>query len=124
MSVKNGKNSIESDAGEIFWQRGTGGNVEITYFKSSQPQIGYGRRLLREMLMELRKNPPYHTVYGFTRTSNLNARAAYVSLGFTLSPVLGVYKDGDAMVFSAPYEDLCKKHLTEDGASDDRRASR
>lgn len=117
MSLRAGKNSIESAAGEIFWQRGTGGNVEITYFKSSTPHVGHGRKLLQEMLRELRKNPPYHTVYGFTRTSNLNARAAYVALGFTLSLVLGVYKDGDAMVFSAPYKDLCEKHLKEDGAS-------
>lgn len=114
------RGSIESELGEIFWQRGTGGNVEITLFKSTRRKVGYGRRLLQGMLRELRTNPPYHTVYGFTRTSNLDARAAYSALGFTLSLVIGVYKDGDAMVFSAPYEDLCKRHLTEDGASDER----
>lgn len=102
--------------GWVAWERGTGGNVELSYLKARDPGNGGGTRLLRAMLAALRRDPPYHTVYGFTRTCNLDAQAFYRAMGFTLSPVVGVYKDGGAVVFSAPYEDLCRFHkIGEDG---------
>lgn len=100
--------------GYIAWRRGTGDNVEITWLRSDQKRAGTGRRLLQAMLRRLRdENPPYCSVYGFTRSSNVDAIAFYRAMGFTLSPVKGVYADGEALVFSARFRDLVRQHLTE-----------
>lgn len=101
-----------SGDGIIAWRRGTGDNVEVTYVRSDQTRQGTGRKLLQEMLRRLRDNPPYATVYGFTRANNRDAIAFYQAMGFAVTPVNGVYADGKAAVFSARYDDLCKRHLT------------
>ena len=95
--------------GYIVWRRGTGDNAELLHLRAGA--AGGGRRLLAEMLRCLRQSPPYATVFGFTRTVKVGAQAFYQAAGFTLSPVVGVYADGAAIVFSASYEDLCRRHL-------------
>jgi hypothetical protein len=102
---------IRCEEGYICWRYGTGGNVEITHIKGAKS--GSGRKLLVNMLYELLDQPPYHTVFGFTRIDNSKARAFYERCGFILSNVEGVYKDGLATVFSATFEDLCKLHGVE-----------
>ena len=101
---------LRDKRGMIVWRWGTGDNVEITHLKASRPGRGEGRSLLRDMLAILLEDPPYATVFGFTRSSNLTAHAFYKKAGFVLSPVAGVYADGDAIVFSANYVDLCQFH--------------
>lgn len=104
----------QEQEGIIAWRWATGDNVELTHLKVQTPRKGCGRRLLRAMLVKLKEEPPYHTVFGFTRVGNIRAHAFYRAMGFSLSLVTGVYADGAAMIFSAPYLDLCRKHL-EDG---------
>lgn len=100
---------VWNDDGHIIWRWATGGNVEITHIKSVRP--GGGTRLLKLMLEALKSNPPYHSVSGFTRTCNLKAQEFYRSCGFILTKVMGVYADGDAVLFSAPFKFLCETHL-------------
>ena len=90
--------------GYIAWRVGTGENVELLYIKSEMP--GGGSRLLTAMVDALRINPPYCTVFGFTRCCNDVAHAFYRKWGFALSRVKGVYSDGEAIVFSTKYTDL------------------
>lgn len=99
---------IHDEDGYIVWRRGTGENVELLHIKSARS--GGGSALLIKMLEKLKENPPYSTVFGFTRTGNTKAIAFYWRMGFTCSPVAGVYAEGSAMVFSAQYVDLCKRH--------------
>lgn len=99
----------ESDDGYIVWRLGTGNNCELLHLKSLKE--GGATKLLKVMLKELKKNPPYATVFGFTLSSNDKARAFYRNAGFTLSGVNGIYADGVAVVFSANFNDLCQRHL-------------
>ena len=101
---------IQDRRGHIAWRWGTGDNVELTHLKASEEGKGYGKSLLRDMLTVLKQNPPYATVFGFTRTVNLKAQAFYQDNGFILTRVAGVYDDGGAVVFSARYKDLCELH--------------
>lgn len=106
------ENVLTTEDGVIAWRYGTGGNVELTYIlvKNEMQRQGQGRALFRAMLRALVSDPPYHTVYGFTRTGNAAGRSFYASVGFTLSEVAGVYADGNAVVFSANYRALCAIH--------------
>jgi ribosomal protein S18 acetylase RimI-like enzyme len=104
---------ILDEDGLLAWRRGTGDNVEITYLRVYEQGQGCGRRLLGKMVDRLRERPPYATVFGFTRTSNTGAQVFYEKMGFTLSPVRGVYADGSAVVFSANYADLLERHCGE-----------
>jgi hypothetical protein len=96
----------EGPEGYIVWRLGTGENVELLHIR------GNGFALLKVMLLRLKDRPPYHTVFGFTRTGNWDALYFYKRAGFQPSNVDGVYKDGVATIFSAPYEELCKRYLS------------
>jgi hypothetical protein len=100
--------SFESEDGYVVWRRGTGDNVELLHLRSYRP--GAGTRLLRVMLTRLKDDPPYATVFGFCLRSNPKAQEFYLRQGFTLSFVTGVYAEGEAVVFSARYDDLCRRH--------------
>lgn len=102
-----GLHHIHDETGFIVWRRATGGNVELLHLKVEQPGHGHGKRLLLGMIRELRKTPPYETVFGFTRSINDDAQSFYARMGFTLSRVTGVYRDGEAILFSQRYQDLC-----------------
>lgn len=112
------ENVLTTESGIIAWRYGTGGNVELTYLlvKSEVRRDGQGRALFRAMLDELRKSPPYATVYGFTRSGNSVSQDFYRSLGFFLTPVVGVYDDGCAIVFSARYADLLAQHFPQESS--------
>lgn len=98
--------TVDSPESVLEWRVGTGDNVEIIRFRTAAPRRGVGTRLLHEMVTVLRPDPPYHTVYGFTRSSNAAGRAFYRKHGFALTEVTGVYADGTAVVFSQPFADL------------------
>lgn len=95
--------------GWIMWRYGTGGNVELTDIHTTERGKGHGRQLFYVMLDALRADPPYYSVFGFTRVSNEEARAFYAALGFRLHEVPGVYADGRAVLFEAPYADLVRE---------------
>lgn len=101
---------VETSDGRIEWVVGTGDNAELRHLRVHHPGRGAGRRLLVEMLTELLKNPPYATVYGFTRASNQRAQAFYRSVGFALRWVDGVYDEPGAYLFTARFRDLCEFH--------------
>lgn len=92
--------------GFIAWRRGTGDNVELLHIKTLVKKQGIGRKLVYAMLEYLRECPPYHSVFGFTRVDNEEARAFYGALGFSLQEIAGVYADGRAILFYAPYKRL------------------
>ena len=89
---------------------GTGGNCEILHLRAYVVRQGAGRWLLKMMLSRLLRDPPYESVYGFTRTDNLVAQGFYEAMGFELSLVRGVYRDGSAVLFSQRYEKLKELH--------------
>lgn len=59
-----------------------------------------------EMIESLKKEPPYHSVFGFTRVSNLEAQAFYGQLGFNLTKIEGVYADGHCILFHQSFSNL------------------
>lgn len=98
--------------GFIVWRTGTGGECEICWLKVRESGKGVGTRLLKEMLRTLKSSPPPSSVYGFTWRGNEAARRFYESMGFDLTEVKGVYRDGSAVLFSQYYDVLCRR-LTE-----------
>lgn len=99
--------SYHRDRGYVVWRKGTGGNVELLHIRTFAPGQGHGRTLVYALLDRLKDDPPYHAVYGFTRTSNEDARKFYGALGFRLAPAVeGLYAAGGATLFWAPYREL------------------
>lgn len=99
----------EDATGYIVWRRGTGGNVELLHIRTYEKGKGSGRQLVYRMLVRLRVDKPYHSVFGFTRVANDEAKAFYAALGFSLTEVPGIYADRRAVLFFAPYDDLVKR---------------
>lgn len=96
--------------GYIAWRMGSGLNTELLHLKAFSPGNGAGKRLLKVMLTKLLTDPPFCTVFGFTRSINIEGRLFYADMGFELSPVTGVYRDGSAVLFSQEYKRLCTNH--------------
>ena len=101
----------EDPTGYVVWRTGTGDNTELLHVHTDRAVKGRGcgRKLVYEMLDRLRDEPPYWSVFGFTRVSNDEARAFYAALGFNLHEVPGVYADGRAVLFEAPYAELVRR---------------
>lgn len=99
-------------AGYIIWRVGTGENVELLHIKTVDKGKGWGRSLFYQMLIRLQTDPPYYSIFGFTRTSNEEAQAFYGALGFNLQPIEGLYKDGTAVMFWQSYEKLVEEMNT------------
>jgi ribosomal protein S18 acetylase RimI-like enzyme len=101
---------IEGANGYVVWRMGTGGNTELLHLHASPTRKSHGKTLLKRMLEELLKDPPYCTVYGYCLESNTDAQRFYTSMGFHLTHVTGIYKEGGAYVFSQTYERLKEIH--------------
>ena len=99
-----------AEVGYIVWRRGTGDNIELLHIRTDQKGQGYGRRLFDLFLLNLKSSPPYYSVFGFTRTSNEEAKLFYGALGFNLQPIEGLYKDGTAVMFWQSYKVLVEKN--------------
>lgn len=99
----------EDETGYVVWRPGTGRNVELLHIHTEERGKGHGRRLVYRMLDRLRDDPPYHSVFGFSRASNEEAHAFYVALGFQVQTVKGVYQDGRAVLFWGEYRSLVKR---------------
>lgn len=104
--------SYEDETGYVVWRRGTGDNVELLHIHTAERGKGYGRNLVYRMLDELKYEPPYHSVFGFTRVSNDEAKKFYAALGFELVEVPGVYEDRRAILFWQEYDVLVTKMET------------
>lgn len=101
---------LEQQNGYIVWRRGTGDNVELLHIKTNVPGRGTGKQLVVAMLETLKEQPPYCTVFGFTRECNEGSQKFYEALGFDLTTVKGVYQDGSAVLFSQEYLKLLEIH--------------
>lgn len=99
------------DSGYIVWRLGTGENAELLHIRTFHKGRGYGRELVYHMLDQLSYNPPYYSVFGFTRTSNEEAQRFYGALGFNLHLVDGLYAEGTAIMFWQSYERLLAEKL-------------
>lgn len=102
-----GVSYLANSKGFIAWRRGTGDNVELLHIKTHEKGRGYGRALVYQMLDSLRDDPPYATIFGFTRSSNEESQQFYGALGFNLQVVEGLYQEGTAVLFHQNYEQLC-----------------
>lgn len=102
--------TIDDEHGVICWRNGTGGNVELFNIRTNAIRRGHGRKLFVAMLRTLKENPPYYSVFGFTRVSNNRAQEFYRAMGFDLTHVPHVYKDGSGVMFSQSFEKLCEVH--------------
>lgn len=91
------------EAGWVVWRLGTGSNVELLHIRTFVKGKGFGRYLFYRMMDELDGNPPYHSVFGFTRVSNLEAVRFYGALGFNTQTVNGLYEEGAVTVFFQSY---------------------
>lgn len=96
----------DPDKGYIVWRRGTGDNMELLHIRTFEKRKGYGRELFYRMLDELRRHPPYFSMFGFTIVGNKEAQAFYGALGFNLQRIDGLYKDGEAVMFWQSFETL------------------
>lgn len=102
----------DEELGFIVWRNGTGGNVELLHIRTFSKRRGFGRRLFYGMLKQLEDDSsqtPYHSVYGFTRVSNSEARAFYGELGFCLVWTYGVYASQDAILFEQSFDKLLEE---------------
>lgn len=97
----------DSERGFIVWRTGTGLNVELLHVRAFRLRQGFGRVLVHHMLDCLNlEGPPYYSVYGFTRVSNERAIEFYHALGFQTQHVVGLYKDGEAVMFWQDFDVL------------------
>lgn len=101
---------IEDKNGYVVWRMGTGGNTELLHLYAYPSLRGHGKALLKGMLKELLRDPPYATVYGFCLGKNESACKFYKAVGFTITFVDGVYAEGGAYVFSGDYKRLKEFH--------------
>ena len=102
---------IYDDRGFIVWRPGTGDNTELLHIRTFKKRKGYGKQLFLEMLELLKANPPYYSIFGFTRVDNIEAHNFYTALGFTLETINGLYHAGECRVFWAPYRSLLDNHF-------------
>lgn len=101
------------ELGYIVWRFSTGENVELLHIRAFKSGEGIGQRLIKAMINELQKNPPYHSVFGFTLADNTRAHKMYKSAGFDLSECPFPYKGGKSMIFCQTYDVLVKKYLAD-----------
>lgn len=85
--------------GYVVWRPGTGGGVELLHLRAVVPGRGHGRSLVRTLVERLAADPPGRVVFGFALPA---AAGFYGKMGFALTPLAGVYRDGPAVFFRAP----------------------
>lgn len=98
--------------GYVVWRFGTGENIELLHIRSFKP--GYGQKIIAAMINELKKNPPFYSVFGFALKANTAALKMYSKAGFNLADCPYPYKGGPATIFSQSFEILCKKDFSID----------
>ena len=101
---------FDKEKGYIVWREGTGNNIELLHLRAFKLRNGFGTELVKRMLFQLKKKPPYFSVFGFMLASNKAVINLYKKLGFQTTIVSNLYKGGDAMIFTQSYEVLCQKN--------------
>ena len=92
------------EKGFIVWRLGTGENVELLHIRTFIHKKGYARKLIKEMIKKLKKNPPYYSIFGFALSSRKNLKKIYQRLGFKVTPnISGPYKKGLSFLFYSNY---------------------
>lgn len=99
--------------GFIVWRLGTGENVELLHIRVFKSGQGHGTKLISAMINELKKNPPFYSIFGFTLKSNTAAITMYKKAGFNIAECPFPYKGGPATVFSQSFEELCLMEIHE-----------
>lgn len=100
--------------GYIVWRLGTGENAELLHVRAFQTGKGLGQRLVKAMIRELKKQPPYYSIFGFTLANNEPAIKMYQKAGFETAPCPFPYKGGPAIMFCQSFDILCQKLLAND----------
>ncbi len=90
--------------GFIVWRIGTGNNIELLHIKSFVKRKGYGSLLLRLMILELSKKPPYYSIFGFALYKNKEARFFYKKNGFNVFKCPFPYKTDSSIIFSQSFK--------------------
>jgi ribosomal protein S18 acetylase RimI-like enzyme len=101
------------EEGYIVWRVGTGENIEMLHLRTFYKKRGFGKKLVLSMLDKLKYKKPYHSIYAFTRTCNIESQKFFDALGFNIQHVNGIYKDGQCVLFWASYDELYNKHIGE-----------
>lgn len=97
------------EEGYVAWRRGTGENVEVLHIRAFKTGRGLGVLLAQAMIYELKKNPPYYSVFGFGLASNLPPQKVWKKVGFDIEITKAPYKGGPAFLVSQSFEILVKK---------------
>ena len=100
--------------GYIVWRFGTGENIELLHIRSFKTGQGLGQRLIKAMLREIKRHPPYHSVFGMTLASNTSAVKLYQKAGFNTMECPFPYKDWNSIVFYQSFDVLCQTLLADD----------
>lgn len=101
----------QDETGYIVWRVGTGNNVELLHLNATAHRKGYGRNLVKHVLKQLSSlDTPYHSMFGFTRETNEEAVGFYRAMGFELTPIPNLYREGTAIMFCQSYFKLKELH--------------
>ena len=88
--------------------------MELLHIRSFKTEHGFGQRFVKCMLRELKKTPPFHSIFGMTLASNLPAIKMYEKLGFNTMECPFPYKGGNSVVFYQGFDVLCQNLLDND----------
>jgi hypothetical protein len=97
------------NVGNIAWHYSTGENIEVLFIESIP---GYGGFMMLKMVETILANnqKPYHTVFGFCRTSNDLAANFYAKLGWqTIDLGQSIYRDGGTVLVWTTWEQLLSR---------------
>lgn len=101
------------EEGYVAWRRGTGDNVEVLHIRAFKTGKGTGVLLAQAMIHELKKRPPYYSIFGFGLASNLPPQKVWKKVGFDIEITKAPYKGGPAFLISQSFEVLVRKLETD-----------
>jgi len=97
--------------GYMAWHLSTGENIEILFVEIHPSLRGQGltSQLFAEFCQRAKLNPPYNSVFAFTRADNEIAHRMYLRFGFYLKRIPNLYKHLDAYLAVVNFQKLCEK---------------
>lgn len=97
----------KENVGFIVWTMGTGDNYEVLLLRVKHQGRGDAKKLYREAVKLMMFNPPYHSVYAFTRTENAGANAFYTKFGWNRIDLdQCIYKDAGVVLYWIEWNEL------------------
>lgn len=106
------------NVGYIVWRYGTGENVELLHIRSFETGKGTGPKLVKVMLRELQKKPPFFSIFGFMLASNEPVIKMYRKMGFNTMEIPAPYKGCSSVMICQSYDVLCSNLMDEQGKKD------